>query len=107
MQLPLWSNSKSISTNQDRRKMAKQIEFGKFLVIECTAREMYVACGSPGICDNCCSTPSKGYYVAVLNRWLCQECYDQWCETAHWYREDAGTERKNFEYYAPKLGLRI
>lgn len=31
--------------------MAKKIEFKKFLIIECTAREMYVACGSPGICD--------------------------------------------------------
>lgn len=86
--------------------MAKQVECGKFLVIECTARELYVACGAPGLCDRCANTPSNGYYIAVLNQWWCKECYEDWKETAHWYPEDADIERKNFNFYAPRLGLK-
>ncbi len=86
--------------------MAKQIEFGKFLIIECTARELYVACGGPGICDNCATPSGNGYYIAVLNRWLCPKCYEEWKSTAHYYPEDADIERKNFDFYASLLGIK-
>ena len=56
--------------------MAKKIEFKKFLIIECTAREMYVACGSPGICDFCGEPSAGGYYIAVLNHWYCPKCFE-------------------------------
>lgn len=87
--------------------MAKKVECGKFLVIECSAREIYIACGGWGICDNCSSAPYKGYYIAVLNRWFCPECYEDWKEEAEWFHEDADIERKNYEFYAPRLGLRL
>lgn len=49
--------------------MAKQIEAGKFLVIECTAGELMDAVGSDiCICDWCdrpCLPSDKGCYIAV------------------------------------------
>lgn len=86
--------------------MAKQIEFGKFLIIECTAKEMNEACGSPGICDFCGKPSGNGYYIAVLNSWHCKECFDEWKKRASWYAEDAVIERRNFDYYAPLLGVK-
>ena len=86
--------------------MAKQIEFGKFLIIECTARELYVACGGLGICDSCGTPSGKGYYIAVLNQWFCPSCYEEWKSTAHYYPEDADIERKNFDFYAPLFGVK-
>lgn len=87
--------------------MAKQIKFGKFLIIEAKASELYVAVGSPGICDNCCKPSSYGYYIAVLNRWFCPECFEEYKKRARYYPEDAAIEKKNFDYYAKMLGLNV
>ena len=87
--------------------MAKQIEFGKFLIIACTARELYIACGGHGICDYCGTPSGNGYYIAVLNQWFCPQCCDEWKATAHYYPQDADIERKNFEFYAPLFCLKI
>lgn len=52
--------------------MAKQIENEKgFLIIETTLSEM-ASIGSLGICDYCNNKTTKGYYIAVLNSWYCQ-----------------------------------
>lgn len=62
------------------------------------------------ICDWCGKThlPSdKGCYIAVLNHWYCQECFEEWVERATWYAEDADVERKNFEFYAPRFGINV
>lgn len=48
----------------------------------------------------------KGCYIAVLNRWYCRECFDGWAERATWYPQDADVERRNFEFYAPRLGVK-
>lgn len=40
-----------------------------------------------------------GYYVAVLNRWFCPKCYNEWYEYATHYPEDARIENKNFEHF--------
>lgn len=85
--------------------MAKRIEFGKFLIIECTAAELYAACGGPGICDYCAIPAAVGYYIAVLNHWYCPECFERWKSHAHYYPEDADVERRNFEFYAQRFGL--
>lgn len=91
--------------------MAKQIEFGKFLIIECTARELMNATGSVVCnCDWCANTMlpyEKGYYISVLNQWYCEDCFNEWKETATWYPEDARIERKNFEFYGPRLGINV
>ncbi len=87
--------------------MAKQIEAGKFLIIECTAVELYTAGGGPGICDSCATPSGNGYYIAVLNCWFCPACYERWKSTARYYPQDAEIERRNFEFYARHLGLKI
>lgn len=51
--------------------------------------------GMPGICDSCNNTPEEGYYIAVLNRWYCQTCYDEWYQRANNYPEDREYEKKN------------
>lgn len=86
--------------------MARKVEFKKFLIIECTVREMYVACGSPGICDFCGDSSSEGYYIAVLNHWYCPECFEEWKQRARYYPQDAVVERRNYAYYASRLGLK-
>ena len=90
--------------------MAKQISRGKFLLIECNAGELMNAVGSDiCICDWCGNSflPSeKGCYIAVLNQWYCQKCFEEWAERATWYPEDVDCERKNFEFYAPRFGIK-
>lgn len=88
-----------------RTDMAKVVEFDRFKVIKASAKEMFEACGSPGICDNCIGRPERGYYVAVLNRWLCPKCWDEFKEHAVWYPEDAEVENRNFEVYSKLLGV--
>lgn len=86
--------------------MAKRIEFGNFLIIEATARELYVACGGPGICDWCGTPSAHGYYIAVLNQWFCDKCYNEWKERATYYPEDVDVETRNYNFYAPRFGLK-
>ena len=52
--------------------MAKIVEFDRFKVIKASAKEMFEAVGSPGICDYCSERPEHGYYIAVLNKWFFQ-----------------------------------
>lgn len=91
--------------------MAKQIECGKFLIIECTAKELREATGQSLVrCDWCddiaLASNYKGYYIAVLNQWFCKKCFEEWKKRAVWYPEDADIERRNFEFYAPRLGIK-
>ena len=90
--------------------MAKQITYGKFLLIECTDGELMNAVGSNiCICDWCGKPflPSdKGVYIAVLNHWYCWDSFLQWYADAEWYPQDVDVERKNFEFYAPRLGVK-
>lgn len=92
--------------------MAKQIEFGKFLIIECTAKELRDATNSEIVrCDYCDDVALahnyKGYYIAVLNQWYCKKCFNKWKKRARYYSEDATVERRNFDFYAPRLGLNV
>lgn len=91
--------------------MGKQIKFGKFLIIECTAKELREATGAEIVrCDFCDDVAIahnyKGYYIAVLNQWFCSKCFGKWKENAFWYPEDAEIERRNFEFYAPRFGVK-
>ena len=92
--------------------MAKQVEFGKFLIIECTAGELRKATKQPIIrCDWCddiaIAHNYKGYYIAVLNQWYCSKCFTDWKSRARYYPEDAEIERRNFEFYGYALGLNV
>lgn len=90
--------------------MAKIIENEKgFKVIEIDYLEMLkIGCGN--ICDHCGEPHyGKGYYVAVMNRWLCPTCYENWYLFATNYatehNADGRIETKNFERYKTLLGL--
>lgn len=92
--------------------MAKIIENEKgFKVIEVTGREMLkIGCGN--ICDNCAEMESgTGYYVAVLNRWFCPECYEKWYRDAtnyaNEYNADGRVEAKNFAFIKMLLGAML
>lgn len=88
--------------------MAKQIKYGKFLIIECTVRELYIACGGVGVCDFCGTPSDRGYYIAVLNQWYCPKCYEEWKDSVpHWDPDDADVEQRNYEFYAPHFGLKL
>ena len=61
--------------------------------------------GAVGICDNCISTPVEGYFVCVLNRWLCEKCYNEWMSRAVNYPEDRRYEDYKFITYSRIFNL--
>lgn len=51
-----------------------------FKVIHVETLDMW-AIGSPAKCDYCTAdmaTPDGGYYIAVLNKIYCPQCYNRW-----------------------------
>lgn len=72
-----------------------------FLVMEVSREELISALGelTMGICDFCANSPEVGYYVAVINQWLCKDCYEKWHERAEYYPEDSKIETRNYQYY--------
>ena len=87
--------------------MAKIVEFDRFKVIKASAKEMFEAVGSPGICDYCSERHEHGYYIAVLNKWFCPKCWKEFKKRAVWYPEDAQIEERNFKHYAFCLGINV
>ncbi len=48
-------------------------------------------------CDTCGSRiVTTGFYVAAFNRYLCPECYDEWCLAARRKRRHMTKSRKYF-----------
>lgn len=79
-----------------------------FKVIHVSGREMLkIGCGN--VCDHCGEQKEDGYYVAVLNRWFCTECYNDWYEGAINYAEFSGVEEmienNNFIFFGVQLGF--
>ena len=71
-----------------------------FLVLKVSNYELAKATGTQyAICDNCCFDDEYGYYVAVLNSWLCPLCYAKWKKTATRYSEDVPVEERNYRRY--------
>lgn len=74
-----------------------------FKIIEVSSEEMIKArCGN--ICDYCGEPHfGIGYYVAVLNQWLCPTCFKEWYQFATNYatphNADGRIENKNFNFY--------
>lgn len=69
-----------------------------FKVISCSMSETTLF-GGMGICDFCSNASFNGYLVCVLNRWYCNDCYQEWTTTARFYQEDASYELSKFNYY--------
>lgn len=86
-----------------RNNMAQVVENAKgFRVIEINRDELIEKLGkygSRGVCDFCNKSEYRGYYIAVLNRWYCDKCYDRWIKYAERYPEDSAYEKSNFERY--------
>ena len=71
-----------------------------FLVLKVSNYELAKATGTQyAICDNCCFDDEYGYYVAVLNSWLCPLCYADWKKRATRYSEDIPIEERNYRRY--------
>ena len=78
-----------------------------FKLINVSRTELLEHIGGYGICDHCNgASNSKGVYIAVLNHWVCTDCFDEWYNFATYYPEDSFIEEKNFEFYRNKLGLK-
>lgn len=93
--------------------MAKRIENSKgFLIIEMTPEEAIAICkfGYFGelICDDCnksIKNEENVYYIPVLNRVFCKQCYEDWLNSATRYDEDINYENEHFEFYAKLLNI--
>lgn len=58
---------------------------------------------SIGVCDNCMKRVKTGYYVAVLNRYICEACYQEFIQRAKRYPEDDRIENKNYQLFKEDL----
>ena len=60
------------------------------------------------VCDSCAATINKGsyIYVPVLNRILCQRCFDDWQKNGTWYEEDKNYQNRYAIAVANKLGYK-
>ena len=86
--------------------MAEIIENKKeFKVIKMSNVEVCSVFGGFGICDSCNRNSDEGYYVAVLNLWYCERCYQSFLETATNYPEDGNIEEMNFQNVLKHLEL--
>lgn len=93
--------------------MAKQFKQSKFLVIEATEAEFAaIGFGFPIqfvgrviVCDNC-NEQINGetcYFIPVLNRVFCKECFDHWNATAEHFSEDDSYEKVHYDGVKNKL----
>lgn len=91
--------------------MAKVVDNYKgFKVLEITRQEMMdklTRYGCLGICDMCNRPISVGYYVAVINRWMCKDCYNDFIKSIDRYEEDMKIENKNFNRFCNLFNVKI
>jgi hypothetical protein len=69
-----------------------------WVVYEATAEDT-LKLGGLGICDNCNNYSPTGYLVAILNSYLCPECYKKWDAGARFYPEDVPVEKQHIAYF--------
>lgn len=80
----------------------ERVLFGQFLILK-VSRDAVLYWGGTGECDHCLARPEEGYYIAVLNEWLCEKCFNKWKTYAVYYEDDAPIERRNFDFYCMKI----
>jgi len=69
------------------------------MVAKMTAQET-MKLGGVGICGSCNSinqTGLDGHYIAALNDWFCNGCYEEWAERSEFYQEDVQFEQANMK----------
>lgn len=89
--------------NKEIKLIMEIVENSKgFKVLKISRKEMIdklSKAGSLGICDKCGKSSEQGYYVAVLNFWLCPQCYKSWYKDAIRYKEDEAFEQSKYNLY--------
>ena len=88
--------------------MAHKVENEKEFLILKTSRSEIVSLHpmNLGICDRCCSSKeTEGFYVAVLNYWMCSKCYEEWYNKAERYPEDISFETMKFNEISNAIRL--
>jgi hypothetical protein len=78
-----------------------------FLVLRLSQNEIKQASkNSSGTCDSCQKQDAlTGFYVAVLNDWLCPNCYHNWYAKAVHFPEDHKYENEKFKAICNRLGF--
>lgn len=71
----------------------------KMSLFECTS----IFKGGAGICDNCGLAVLEGYYVPVLNHYLCPKCYQDFTQRTPYYPEDAHFESYWLDYVSKRI----
>ena len=61
--------------------------------------------GGYAICDMCNNKSFIGYFVSVLNFWVCPECFKEWYKTAKHYEVDIPYEIKKYEQISSMLSI--
>lgn len=86
--------------------MAQIVENKKgFKVIQISRKElidMFGQHGNVGICGGCRKEADIGFYVAILNSWLCPHCYKEWYNKVYnheYYKQYENLENSNFNFY--------
>lgn len=79
-----------------------------FKVIQVSRSEIVNALGAygaVGICDSCNTSPENGFYIAVLDRWYCHQCYVSWLNRAIAHPEDRHYEERKFQMFRGVMGM--
>ena len=50
------------------------------------------------LCDSCNQTIEDTYYIPVLNWGMCKKCFDEWKETAIFYKDYKDFEELNIHW---------
>lgn len=87
--------------------MAEQINNDKgFFVLETSQAEIVSAHPlNRGICDRCNKSSFKGYYVAVMNYWMCPNCYEAWNKESIRYSSDIPYEVEKYNALCHALNV--
>lgn len=48
-----------------------------------------------------------GYYVAVINQWMCEDCYNDFIKSVDRYEEDMRIENRNFDRFCNLFNVEI
>lgn len=75
-----------------------------FLIIQMNLVEAFLVFdGGAGICDECGNAAAEGFYVAVLDWYMCPECFNKWIKRAVHYTEDYRFEKEMFSKTKKRL----
>ncbi len=87
--------------------MASLINNNKgFFILETSQDEIVSAHPlNKGICDRCNESSFKGYYVAVMNYWMCPSCYESWNAESIRYSSDIPYEIDRYNAMCRALNL--